>query len=146
MTFGQSDLQVFPSDLGVHAAMPRIMALCRSGDWKTRSDHLDNIQIAVTEALNNVAEHGFAGMKPVPILVRVLVRKARITISIIDQGHPYPTHRVPQPKEHDLSVDLSSLPEGGFGWMLIHSLTSELSYTRITGENRLCLHFDLEIA
>jgi serine/threonine-protein kinase RsbW len=33
--------------------------------------------------------------------------------------------------------DLADLPEGGFGWYLIRSLTEELSYRRSNGINRL---------
>lgn len=144
VTFGQTDLSVFPTDLGVHSMMPKLMDACRRGVWRDRADRLGNIEIALAEALNNIAEHGFDGLAPEPVQVQIDIGRTRIEITLVDRGHPYPAYQLPEPKTHDLSVDATDLPEGGFGWMLIHSLTSELIYTRTSCENRLSLCFDLE--
>ncbi|WP_348540063.1 hypothetical protein [Ruegeria sp. HKCCE4148] len=34
------------------------------------------------------------------------------------------------------------MPEGGFGWFLIHQLTSDIQYERRDGCNRLSLRFN----
>ena len=50
-----------------------------------------------------------------------------------------PEGAVPTAKAANLNTEIDALPEGGFGWYLIHSLTQDLDYQR--DEEWNCLSF-----
>ena len=54
-----------------------------------------------------------------------------------DNGAPMPDETLPAPKQVSTDVALEDLPEGGFGWFLIHNVTKDLSYRREEGWNYL---------
>ena len=54
-----------------------------------------------------------------------------------------PGESIPDPKEPDLDVSTADLPEGGFGWGLIRTLSSGLSYRRMSERNRLAFRIPL---
>jgi serine/threonine-protein kinase RsbW len=54
-----------------------------------------------------------------------------------------PDGKMPQPRTHDLSGRAEELPEGGFGWGLIHALTSTVRYDRRAQRNTLSMVFTL---
>lgn len=95
----------------------------------------DAVEIAVAEALNNINEHGGA-------LAHLNGRAGplRIDITIVDHGPPLPQATL-SPAAPPPAHLPTTLPEGGFGWPLIHALTSEVAYQRIGDENRLRLGF-----
>ncbi|MDP7150525.1 MAG: ATP-binding protein [Paracoccaceae bacterium] len=110
-------------------------------DWLAQNavpaERQADIEIAMAEALNNVVEHG--GLRPrqkIEVLARVT--GAGVRIAIIDRGRAYPKGTVPE----SASPNFAELPEGGFGWMLIHTLTQTLRYHRSAGTNILTLEFD----
>lgn len=102
-------------------------------------DRRDMAELVLAEVLNNVAEHGYAG-GPGDITVRFGRGRAGLTCLVTDQGRAMPDGQLP-PGElpGTAGVPLADLPEGGFGWHLIRSLTADLHYTRIKGQN--CLSF-----
>lgn len=96
-----------------------------------------NVEIVMAEALNNVIEHGgLMPHEPVEILARI--QASGIHITIIDKGLPYPDEVLPE----NNSPEVHDLPEGGFGWMLIHTLTQGLTYRRGAETNILTLYFE----
>lgn len=101
-----------------------------------------DVRIALTEAINNVVEHAYAGTSPAEVEVRCQLYKSRLDILITDTGNPLPGLRIPAGVLAPLGSTLDELPEGGFGWFLIHELTSEIHYERSNGRNRLSLRFD----
>ena len=97
---------------------------------------VSNAELILAEVLNNVVEHAYAeGTGPVELTVGIL--PGGLSCEVADQGKPLPSGMVPPPDLPEASPD--SLPEGGFGWHIIRCLTSDLSYTRESGENRLTL-------
>ena len=56
--------------------------------------------------------------------------------TVSDTGAPMPGLCLPEGQFQPLK-DLADLPEGGFGWFLIRSLTEGLAYQRSKGLNRL---------
>lgn len=57
---------------------------------------------------------------------------------LVDQGAPMPGGTLPEGSQAGRTgLALADLPEGGFGWHLIRSLTRDLAYTRVAGTNRL---------
>lgn len=94
-------------------------------------------ELVLAEVLNNVAEHAY-GDGPGPVAVTLGGGSAGLTCLIVDQGAAMPAGALPAgklPQAADLSLE--DLPEGGFGWCLIRTLTRDLAYLRTGGCNRL---------
>ena len=102
----------------------------------------DDVKIALTEAINNVVEHAYAGIAVAKVRVTCRLEQDRLDILISDTGNPLPGHRPPDGVPASIETTLQNLPEGGFGWYLIHQLTSDIWYERSDGCNRLSLRFD----
>ena len=101
-----------------------------------------DVKIALAEAINNVVEHAYAGITPAKVKVHCRLHRNWLDILITDTGNPMPGFRVPDSVPPPLGSSREELPEGGFGWFLIHKLTSEIRYERRHGCNQLSLRFD----
>ncbi|WP_170774781.1 ATP-binding protein [Ruegeria lacuscaerulensis] len=101
-----------------------------------------DVKIALAEAINNVVEHAYAGVTPAQVKVRCRLNQDWLEILISDTGNPLPGFRVPEGMPAALGSSRDELPEGGFGWFLIHELTSDIRYERSNGCNWLSLRFD----
>jgi serine/threonine-protein kinase RsbW len=102
----------------------------------------DEVKIALAEAINNVVEHAYAGIAPAKVQVTCRLDRDRLDILISDTGNPLPGLHPPDGAPASVDTTLQDLPEGGFGWYLIHELTSDIRYERRKGCNRLSLRFD----
>jgi len=105
------------------------------------TDLQGSVQIAVAEALNNVVEHAYADKQAGPVTLSADLGQESLHITITDTGAPLPGGRIPACARPDLSVPQADLPEGGFGWFLIHDLARDLSYSRKSGTNTLRIGF-----
>lgn len=94
------------------------------------------VEIVLAEALNNVVEHAYGG-KDGWIDVRCTIKADQITLTILDMGVPVPNCVLAARCGPATDVPLNDLPEGGFGWMLIQTMTTDLSYQRVGRMNRL---------
>ena len=103
------------------------------------------VEIALSEAINNVVEHAYSDDPHGTVHAVTELTAKYLTIEIRDTGRPYPDLQLPAGKPADLERPVSDLPEGGFGWFLIRELTDYLSYQRNKGENILILRFDLSM-
>lgn len=131
-----------PANVGaVAGALDRVDgALCRLGIGPgLRGD----VAIALGEVLNNVAEHACAGLPDASLTLCGGLTARDVWVEICDPGHPFPDGCLPMGQAVNLALPVESLPEGGFGWFLIRSLTSGVEYRRQDGVNRLTLRFDL---
>ncbi|MCL4186676.1 MAG: ATP-binding protein [Rhodobacteraceae bacterium] len=96
------------------------------------------VEIAVAEALNNVAEHAYDGaMGPIWLQVGRCRRSGDILCCIADRGRPMPDAGLPAGVLPALDTVLTGLPEGGFGWFLLRALGRGIRYRRAGGVNRL---------
>lgn len=95
----------------------------------------ERAELVLAEALNNVVEHAF-GMADGRIALETCFCPGGIVICLRDEGAPMPGHAIPAAGP---PADPASLPEGGFGWYLIHSLADELTYLRSGKTNVLCI-------
>jgi serine/threonine-protein kinase RsbW len=95
----------------------------------------DTAQIVLAEALNNIVEHAYA-QGPGEIEVTIEVCAVGLTCRIMDAGRPMPGGTLPEGKLAALTPD-DDLPEGGFGWHLIRTLSEDLNYRREGGRNLL---------
>lgn len=100
-------------------------------------DACDAAEQVLAEVLNNVVEHAQAGRPDGAIRVQTWVRDSRIGCAVLDDGRPMPDGRLPAGRLAEIGDDLDALPEGGFGWFMIRSLTEDLRYAREDGWNRL---------
>lgn len=100
---------------------------------------LGTVELVWAEALNNVAEHAYAGLYPGPVNIEVAVGDGRISAHIRDNGLPLPGSAVPPGHLPACDGPNDSLPEGGFGWFLIRELCDSVTYWREDGENHLLL-------
>lgn len=103
-----------------------------------------NVQIVVSEALNNIIEHGFSGENSGTINIAIKVFDNKIVVELMDDGEIFTP---PSTSEAPLigQADLKDLPEGGFGWFLIKEITSSFDFQRHSHTNKLILNFQQKI-
>lgn len=112
-------------------------------------DVLIKLEIIAAEILNNVVEHAFADHEGTDGRITLEVRPdaSRLTLKVTDNGKAMPNGAVPVGAMPDFDPeDQAALPEGGFGWGLIHEMSDGLIYTRDGSTNRLDLWIDMETA
>ena len=101
-----------------------------------REDTRDDLMVVLAEVMNNIVLHAYGGGTG---WIEVSVRRVtdRLEVETRDAGRPLPPVLLQGgtlPPEVEVPDDL---PEGGFGWFLIHSLVNDMIYERAEGENRL---------
>ena len=101
------------------------------------------VELALAEALNNIVEHAYAQAETGTITLAIRILPGGLCCTLGDRGAPLPARALPPGLPPRVDTAREALPEGGFGWFLIRSLTRELHYTREAGVNRLTLGFDL---
>lgn len=104
------------------------------------ADSLGTVELVLAEALNNIVEHAYAQTGRGPVQMSVRRHKAHLAFDVLDQGLPLPGLVLPVPNLPGTDGPVCTLPEGGFGWFLIHRLTYDLTYQRDTGRNHLCFN------
>lgn len=112
----------------------------RAGDGTEQGT--DAMRLALTEALNNVLEHGGHDARE-PIHLHVGTSGQAYWICVEDAGHQIPAALLFEPAETPepdyASMPLDALPEGGWGWMLIRASVERLEYARRDDRNYLLL-------
>ena len=100
-------------------------------------------ELVLAEALNNVVEHAYRDGDGDIALDLDLVA-CGLAVTLRDKGRSLPDGRLPAGTLPAIGPDRDSLPEGGFGWYIIRSLSSRLSYHSAAGRNtlRLSIPFD----
>lgn len=96
-------------------------------------------ELVVAEVLNNIVEHAYRDRPAGRIIVCLAFRATGLCADFTDYGCEMPGHGPPEGRAVDLDRPPEALPEGGFGWFLIRSLTTELRYRRADGANHLSL-------
>ncbi|WP_417742749.1 ATP-binding protein [Salipiger sp.] len=108
-------------------------ALCAVGFDPRRADEAE---LLLAEALNNVVEHAYADQAAGRIHLQILADGRTALLRLCDTGAGMPCG-VPPDGRPRVSVDPDDLPEGGYGWHLIHQLADTVRYDRRGGRNRL---------
>ncbi|QFS84450.1 hypothetical protein FIU97_16970 [Roseivivax sp. THAF40] len=108
------------------------------------------MELICAEVLNNIVEHAMPGQPDGWIELQIdLAAPGRLTF--LDNGAPMPDGGRRQISDPDMSCppDMNgpkeTLPEGGYGWLLIRSLAEHVEYDRTDGKNsvRITLPPDL---
>ncbi|MCR8826865.1 ATP-binding protein [Pseudosulfitobacter koreensis] len=140
----------------VHNALPPVQITVQSGPQAARqvleqlkrtlsplplaSEDLSAVDLVLAEAVNNISEHAYGnGARRGPIEVICRQHRDGLHFTITDQGAPMPDGRAPPGLAVDVNVDLSDMPEGGFGWFLIRDLARDVTYLREGATNKLSL-------
>lgn len=119
--------------MSVRHALQAVFA--RLTAWRMSADARDSAQIVLAEALNNIVKHAYA-QAPGEIEVTLDLSATELTCRIVDSGLPLPGCSV-LPAWVAPSPGGCDLPEGGYGWHLIRTLSQDLSYRREGGRNFL---------
>ena len=108
-------------------------AICQAKEWLL-GRNIDEIcagqvELVLAEAANNIVEHAFEFAPNGKVELQIRFDGNHVRIRLTDNGKIFPG--VPEKKEmQGDQVDFDRLPEGGFGWFLIHELSSSITYTR----------------
>ncbi len=105
-------------------------------------DERGTMEIVLAEVLNNIVEHAYSE-NPGEIEVALKLSFDSLAVTVVDHGLPMPGGDAPAGKLKPIG-DFDDLPEGGFGWHLIRTLSRELVYQRENGQNRLSFRLDRE--
>lgn len=101
-------------------------------------EHLCNaVEICLTEALNNVIKHSYAGDSTKSIEINIRKKNNFLEIEIVDSGQPRKNLTV---KNLDFDpADIENLPESGMGLFIIKQLMDEMDYFSNDGKNYFIL-------
>lgn len=100
-------------------------------------DAAGQIEIVLAEILNNVVEHALPEAGEGVIQLNCERQKDMLRFAVCDNGKSMPDGQMPGPLLPCLNKDFQDLPEGGFGWALVHMLARDLHYERIATNNIL---------
>lgn len=132
-------LALVADDLAVRSGLRQLrrwMAACAAP-----SDLTGRTELVLAEVLNNITEHGYGSDEGGRISIRCTFERTGLRVVVTDSGQAVPATVLQRPARHGLEpcqLSLPMLPEGGFGWSLIHELTRELTCRRDDDANRLC--------
>nr|WP_319948565.1 ATP-binding protein [uncultured Shimia sp.] len=104
-------------------------------------NHVGTAQIVAGEVLNNVVEHATRHQADGRIEITCEITFESLIFTVCDNGTPMPPGGIPNKGLPPVDTTLDNLPEGGFGWALVHLLTSGITYHRKQDKN--CLKFTL---
>ncbi|WGH77519.1 ATP-binding protein [Jannaschia ovalis] len=104
-----------------------------------------DLHLLLAEVMNNIVEHALAGRADGWIELRVDRAPDGLRVALGDNGAPLPEALLRPAPPPDATAG-EGCPEGGFGWAMIHALSSGLSYRRQDGINRLDLRFPYDRA
>lgn len=136
-----------PKDKTVHSRDPACISLAfASGELEVRSAlgrlkrglapmqlaeaDESSVELVLGEVLNNVVEHAYGPDASGRILMECTPRHGALHFCVHDCGRALPGLRLPDGRPPDVERPLDDLPEGGFGWFLVHSLVESLAYRR----------------
>lgn len=93
----------------------------------------NEIEICLTEALNNIIKHSYKGENGNTIEIYLWFEPASLEIKIIDSGEPRKNFEKPV-LDFDPN-DIQNLPESGMGLFIINELMDQTDYFSINGKN-----------
>jgi len=109
---------------------------------RVSSDRCNDLQIVLGEVLNNIVEHSIAGADDAGAddgCIELAIRHdhGRLLVETRDAGRPLPPSLLTGADAPAIDTDLDDMPEGGFGWFIIHTLVDDMMYERDDGRNLL---------
>ncbi|MCU0801907.1 MAG: ATP-binding protein [Rhodobacteraceae bacterium] len=86
-------------------------------------------ELVLAEAMNNIVEHAYADTDEGEITLTLWQAAGEVACRITDRGTAMPDSALPEGRLAPLGEG-ADLPEGGFGWFLIRTLSRDLRYAR----------------
>lgn len=127
-------LRFHSGDMNTRAALREVKKTLAQA--RMAEEDLENAEIILAEVLNNITEHAYRGTEG-PVELSMDLRDGELRCILRDQGRPMPDGQAPEGNLPLPNCALEALPEGGFGWYLIRSMTQGLAVERIQGWNVL---------
>ncbi|MDW4498356.1 ATP-binding protein [Sulfitobacter sp. D35] len=122
--------------LAVREALRRVMA--GLAPLRLDVEERGTVELVLAEVLNNVVEHAYPDtLEEAVIDVACDQRADGLHVLIRDRGRPMQGEQLPHITAAPADPAGQEMPEGGFGWWIIDSLTRDLHYCRSGDENRL---------
>lgn len=120
-----------------------LMELSQRFSGTIDNERLARLELALAEILNNIVEHAYDGRAPGLVHLSVVPTEEGLSCAVADDGNSLPAdclgpRRNPTPAW--VQPPVMSLPEGGFGWILIQGLTQDLCYYRENDRNFLAFY------
>ena len=91
------------------------------------------VQLAIVEAVNNIIKHAYGHAPGNMVEVGISLYPNRLVFELADRGKPLP--ELAQPTLDFDPDNLDSVPEGGMGMFIIHSVMDEVSCKTENGQN-----------
>ena len=107
------------------------------------TDQAGTLELVLAEVLNNIVEHGYKDMATGTITLSLVRDHRGLSCSIGDDGVELPPDCLTLGGQEGARPLPQALPEGGFGWFLIHDLVEDLGYHRANGRNLLAFRLPL---
>ncbi len=98
-----------------------------------------DMNLVLSELLTNIVKHAYCSDGLNKIEIRARFQGQFLEVLIVDQGSELPELVLKKTEIDFDGDDLFGLPEGGFGWGIVHSIIDEIEYQRTGGCNRLLL-------
>ena len=135
---GSFDVRIGGATLAVRDALREVLSNLQP--LALSADEAGTVELVLAEALNNIVEHAFdADESPGEIRIRCWRRRDGLHFAIIDDGLAMPENKAPASCAPCVGVEVTALPEGGFGWFMIHTLAKDVRYARVGETNHLNL-------
>ena len=94
------------------------------------------ISLAIEELVTNCIKYGYDDAGEHIIDIVLSVADHTLTMTVVDDGHPFDPLSVPPP---DLSLAIEDRPIGGLGIHMLRELADSMTYERRDATNRLTL-------
>lgn len=105
------------------------------------ADNIATFELVAAEVLNNIVEHAYADRPDGVVSLSCAQMPDGLHLKFEDEGLAMPDGAAPSSTTPNPDVAFYDLPEGGFGWFMIHELTKDLAYKRENHRNILTLRF-----
>ncbi len=109
-------------------------------------DAMGRVELVLAEIMNNIVNHGAPDSgrqddrRARSIHISVACHTNGVACAILDDGAVLPARCLSPPTRQASRARALTLPEGGFGWLIIHDLTQSLAYFREEGFNLLAFN------
>lgn len=133
-------LDIDATPLAVRSATEDLALLIK--DRFHNPDLTAQAELILAETLNNIVEHAYRGSGAGRIKIWLHESANHLRVDLIDSGIPMPGGTIPDPAPVSPMTDTKALPEGGFGWPLIHQIADAVFYQRENAKNCLTFHID----
>ncbi len=128
-------LEIFSSQIGVRDGLRSFFRWLEK--YALSNEERGAIETVLAEVLNNIEEHAYSNNPNGKIDLSVEMQDGFLRFRVCDFGHAMPENQLPTGILANMECDFIDLPEGGFGWFLIRTLTADIAYQRLGNKNRL---------